>query len=192
MNEHICIICFEAIDLFKKNKLSCKCNSFFHDICIQKWFLHHTHDNKCPSCRREVVINRPFESVEKLLKNINYFTFLIFLFVFSFDLNVRIILTFFHLFVKNDHMLITIFAFIRILSLFLLYTENKEKFCILGFFNVLFCFVSFLFGSNVSLIILEKYCLNFIFWLFTIFRVFLIFINFYKKQIECIKIFMYK
>ena len=45
--EHSCIICLESVETLEKN-MYCKCNFYFHPVCLRSWRLEKNH---CLMCR---------------------------------------------------------------------------------------------------------------------------------------------
>lgn len=56
-NEY-CIICLHDFVSGKATKLLCKCNSYYHSECINKWL---SINNTCPLCRLERPINIKYD-----------------------------------------------------------------------------------------------------------------------------------
>lgn len=174
-----CCICWELIQKNEKKKLSCQCNCFYHENCINKWYVVCQKYDHCPYCRKNVVIHRYFDFILIELKKINKYG----LYILTYFIVTKIyylIIT--HFVFKNDS-IFKYFCFIRIYCYFeedIFFNNNeKEKMLILllYFYNS-FCY-DFLFFVTIILSIL------------IINNIFFLFFFLYKKKFKSFRVFMH-
>lgn len=65
--EHSCIICLESVEILEKN-MYCKCNFYFHRVCLQTWRLENNH---CLLCR---ITYEPLPNYLRIYKACNFST----------------------------------------------------------------------------------------------------------------------